>query len=79
MAYTQAQLDALRAAYASGLLEVDYGGRRVRYQSRDAMRAIIAEIEAALSPSTATPARTVGVFSSGLQTQRIDPRFRRWR
>lgn len=74
MAYTQAQLDALKAAYASGLLEVDYNGRRMRYQSRNEMRGIIAEIEAELTPSTATPSRTVGAFSSGLQSGVIDSR-----
>lgn len=54
--YTQAQLDALRAAYASGVLTVDYNGRRVTYHSRAEMAQIIATIEADLSPAT-TPRR----------------------
>lgn len=33
MAFTQAQLDALEAAIASGTLEVRYGEKSVRYQS----------------------------------------------
>lgn len=33
MAFTQAELDALKAAYASGTLSVEYEGRRVQYGS----------------------------------------------
>lgn len=66
MAYTQQQLDALRAAYARGALEVRYQDRAVRYQSREAMRAIIAEMEAELSPSTSPPMRTVGRYNGNL-------------
>ena len=33
MAFTQAQLDALEAAIATGTLEVRYGDKSVRYQS----------------------------------------------
>lgn len=76
-AYTQADLDALRAAYVSGVLEVEYAGRRTRFQSSASLRAIIAEVEAVVSPSTATPGRTVGAYSSGLQTGVLDPRSRR--
>lgn len=35
MAYTQADLDALDRAIASGQLEVQYADRRVRYRSMD--------------------------------------------
>jgi len=37
MAFTQAQLDALEAAIASGTLEVRYGDKTVRYQSTSDM------------------------------------------
>ena len=35
--FTQAQLDALTAAIAQGALTVEYEGRRVTYQSAEAM------------------------------------------
>lgn len=49
MAFTQADLDALDEAIASGVSEVDYpGGQRIKYQSISDMlkarRAIILEI-----------------------------------
>jgi hypothetical protein len=37
MAFTQAQLDALETAIASGTLEVRYGDKTVRYQSTSDM------------------------------------------
>ena len=60
MAYTQTELDALRAAYAKGVQEVQYDGQRVRYATGAEMRARIREIEAALglgsrAIKTATP------------------------
>lgn len=78
MAYTQTDLDNLKAAYASGILEAEYAGKRTKFQTRADMRIIISEIEAELSPSTAPPGRTVGAYSSGLQTSILDPRSRRW-
>lgn len=66
MAYTQAQLDSLKVAYASGVLSVEYAGRRTTYQSFEAMRSIIREIEAELSPQTAVPSRTVAGFNPNL-------------
>lgn len=45
MAFTQGQLEALEKAYAAGVLEVEYQGRRVRYQSMDAMRTAITTIK----------------------------------
>lgn len=49
MAYTQAQLDAIRAAYASGVTSVSYDGKTTTYRSLGAMRQIIATIEADLA------------------------------
>jgi hypothetical protein len=76
MAYTQGDLDAIKSAYATGALSVEYNGRRTTYRSLDDMRTIIADIERELAGTSATPARTVGVFSSGLQSTVIDRRGR---
>lgn len=62
MSYTQGQLDALRDAYASGYLTVEYAGRRLTYRSRAEMAQIIATIEAALSPSTAPRRSSVAEY-----------------
>ena len=35
MAFTVEQFNAVEKALANGLLEVDYGGKRVRYRSMD--------------------------------------------
>lgn len=51
--YTQAQLDALRTAYVSGALTVEYNGRRVTYRSRDEMAVLLAEMESDLTPTAA--------------------------
>jgi hypothetical protein len=41
MAFTQAQVDVLEAAIASGALEVRYGDKLVRYQSASEMKATL--------------------------------------
>lgn len=49
--WTEAERDALKAAIASGALEVEYDGpprRRVRYQDLSAMRDLLAEMNADL-------------------------------
>ena len=48
MSYTQTQLDALRAAYASGAMRVSYDGREVTYRSMKEIRQAIAEVERGL-------------------------------
>jgi hypothetical protein len=55
MAYTQTQLDALKAAYAEGVLVVTYDGRSVTYRSRAEMRAIISDIQAEVNATLGTP------------------------
>lgn len=45
MAWTQSELDALKAAYAAGTLEVQYDGKRVRYDDGAALLARIRVIE----------------------------------
>ena len=47
--FTQAQLDAIRKAYANGALVVQYDGNRVEYRSLADMERIIAKIEKALN------------------------------
>lgn len=59
MAFSQAELDALKEAYASGVLEVTYDGKTTRYDSGAALLArikvITTEIDATASPNGARP------------------------
>ena len=50
--YTQAQLDALLDAIASGATRVVYDGRVIEYRSLADMRATAREIQLALNPDT---------------------------
>ncbi len=52
MAWTQAQLDALKDAYASGHVHVQFADRAVTYRSLDEMERAIARIQAELSGET---------------------------
>lgn len=55
MAYTQAQLDSIREAYARGILEaVLPDGSKVRYRSLAEMAQIISEISTSITTPTAT-------------------------
>lgn len=54
MAYTTTQRDALEAAIARGVLTVTFNGRSVTYQSLAEMRALLAEMNRALSTTTRT-------------------------
>lgn len=47
--FTQAQLDAIKRAYASGVTRVQYDGKSTEYRSLAEMREIIATIEADLA------------------------------
>lgn len=47
--WTQSDLDKLKAAVASGVLEVEFNGRRTRFQSLDQMRDLLAEMSASVS------------------------------
>jgi hypothetical protein len=55
MAWTQTQLDALKAAYARGVRSVTFGDRTTVYQSQAEMAEAIARIEAELARSTTPP------------------------
>lgn len=68
--WTQADIDKLRAAVASGILTVSYAGppaRTITYQSLDAMRALLAEMVRQVSGST--PVRLVS-FNKGFDPPR---------
>jgi hypothetical protein len=69
MAFTQTDLDAIRAAKATGALEVRYAdGRQVRYRSLTEMDRIIQDIERSLAQASTTLAsrRSVAGHVSGL-------------
>ena len=60
MAHTQSDLDAIKAAIASGEQSVEVGGRKVVYRSVDELRKARDDIAAELA-SAATPSSTSGV------------------
>lgn len=53
MPYTQAQIDALKAAIAAGVKQVDFGDQSITYNSIEEMLKAVATMEAEL----AAPAR----------------------
>lgn len=67
MSWSQAELDSLRKAYASGTLRVSYDGRSVEYGSEaDLIRRIrTIESEMALSAGTARPRCSLATFRKG--------------
>ena len=64
-AYTQAQLDALCEAYASGVTKVTYEGKTVEYRSLADLSRAIATITAALE-GVAPRRNHYPAFSKGL-------------
>lgn len=67
MAYTQTDLDAVKAAIASGELTVEHNGRKVTYRSMDDLLKAKAVIEAELVP---VGNRRGGVFRQTFSTLR---------
>lgn len=63
MTWTQAELDALKTAYASGTTRVTYEGKTVEYDSEAALLRRIQIIEGAINAATGT-ARPVAGFAS---------------
>lgn len=45
MSYTQAQIDALEAAIATGALTVEYGDKKVTYRSLNEMKEILSDMQ----------------------------------
>ena len=64
MTWSQAELDALKAAYASGTLRVSYDGRTVEYGTEaDLIRRIrVVEREIAAASGTARPTYSLASF-----------------
>ncbi|PSJ55769.1 phage head-tail joining protein [Pseudaminobacter soli (ex Li et al. 2025)] len=65
MAYSQAQIDALKAAMASGVLTVRHGETTTTFRSLAEMQKQLADMEADVSASPTRPRRTVAGFSNG--------------
>lgn len=59
MAWTQTDIDALEAAMAKGVLEVEYQNQRVRYRSLAEMRQILADMRASIATSSPRYADTI--------------------
>ena len=57
MSYTQTQLDALRTAYAEGVLRVTFNNRTIEYRTLKEMKSIIAEMEDSIA-GTSTSDKT---------------------
>jgi len=64
VAYTQQDLDALRAAMASGVLRTKFRDQEVEYRSLDEMRQIERDMVKALT--TAPSPRVYPTYGSGL-------------
>lgn len=64
MAFTSTELDALKKAYASGVTEVEYDGRRTRYDSGAAILARIRVIEAEIATASVGRGRPVAGYAS---------------
>lgn len=65
MAWTQADIDALKTAMAKGVQSVRYVSGEVTYRSLDDMRKLLNDMEAEVNP-TANPSRRVGRYDNGL-------------
>jgi hypothetical protein len=55
MSFTQTELDALKRAYATGVLEVEYDGKKTRYDSGEALLRRIKVIEAEMATLAGAP------------------------
>jgi hypothetical protein len=65
MSWSQAELDALRRAYASGTLRVTYNGKTVEYGSADDLLKRIQTIESAIAAASGSPRPVAGYASFG--------------
>jgi roadblock/LC7 domain-containing protein len=66
MAYSQAQLEALEAALASGTLRVTFEGRSLEYRSVDELKKAIAEVKAAMAAADPSrpPSRVIRTYTT---------------
>jgi hypothetical protein len=58
MAFTQAQIDALKAAIALGVTQVSYQGRTTTYRSLDEMKSALRMMESEVNAGGSTPRTT---------------------
>lgn len=65
MSWSQAELDALKSAFASGTLRVSYDGKSVEYGNADDLLKRIQTIEDAIASSSGAPRPTAGYVSFG--------------
>lgn len=65
MAWTQSELDALKRAFAAGVLRVTYDGRTVEYASADDLLKRIRAIEAEIAASSGTKRPVAGYAGFG--------------
>lgn len=65
MAWTQSQIDALKAAIASGVLTVRHGETLTTYRSLSEMLRVLAAMETEANAGS-RPRRTVAQFDKGL-------------
>jgi hypothetical protein len=74
MAHTQADLDAIKAAIASGEQSVEVGGRKVVYRSVDDLRKARDDITAELASAATSTSSSVrrGSFAVRFSTARGD-------
>lgn len=64
MAFTNSELDALKRAYATGVLEVEYDGKRTKYDSGSALLARIRVIESEITSTSQGGSRPVAGYAS---------------
>ena len=67
--WTQEEIDQLKAAIASGVLSVSFSGppsRTITYQSLDAMREALAEMNASLGASSGSGGYRLAASRKGL-------------
>ncbi len=60
MAYSQAELDALKTAFASGTLEVTFEGKRVKYGDAADLLTRIRAIESEIAATSNRPLPVAG-------------------
>lgn len=66
MAYTQADVDALKGAIKGGQIEVQYGDKRVRYRSLDEMVRLLKLMQADVAAAAGKARRSrVRLVSAG--------------
>lgn len=63
MAYTQTELDALKAAFAAGVLRLTYDGKSVEYGSAEDMLRRIRVIEGEIAQNVGKPLPVAGFAS----------------